>query len=340
MKLKILLFLVLITSALEIKAQDPIFTQSFLVPETLNPGFTGYSNAWHSGLLYRRQWPDGNKRIDTQYGFLNNMVSYQAAIGATFLKHHEVFTNYNFFQFNGVFSYYIPIGYDWGFSPGIEVGRGTKNYNFSNLLLEDQINTNNGSISGTVDPSIFNHSDKIDFFDFSAGFVINNSYSYFGVAVKHLNRPNISFTEFKNVPLDMLLSVHGGYFFSLDDSPSSIFSNNSTLQLTANYMRQSQYNRLDFGAAIEVDKFVIGAVTVTNLEGKSSNSHIVTSINPFVSFNLGELNFGYSYDLNTSKLGINRGIHELSLTWTSKYNCDPCDNYKVKWKKNGEGYTR
>jgi hypothetical protein len=38
MKLKFILFIVL-TSIIEMKAQDPCFTQYFLVPETLNPAF-------------------------------------------------------------------------------------------------------------------------------------------------------------------------------------------------------------------------------------------------------------------------------------------------------------
>ena len=47
----------------------------------------------------------------------------------------------------------------------------------------------------------------------------------------------------------------------------------------------------------------------------------------------GEFKLGYSYDVNTSKLGNGQGVHELSLTWQSSYTCRDCDNYKMKLKR-------
>ena len=205
MKVKLILIVILIAFSTKVKAQDPIFTEFFAVPETMNPGFTGFLTTWHAGLLHRRQWPDGNRRIDTEFAFLNNMVTDRAAIGITLLNHREVFTNYNYTQINGAYSYSIALNDEWGFCPGLEVGYGRKNYNFSNLLLEDQINPNTGAISGgSVDPDILHSNDKIDFLDISAGFVINNETAWFGAALKHLNRPNISFIENGNVQSNIL----------------------------------------------------------------------------------------------------------------------------------------
>ncbi len=342
MKIKIALIALVGMISNLANAQDPIFTEFFLVPETMNPGFTGYENTWHAGLLHRRQWPDGNRRIDTDYAFVNNMVTDVAAVGLTIMNHQEQFTNYNYFQANGVYSYYISLNDEWGITPGLEVGYGRKNYNFANLLLEDQIDTGTGAISGgSIDPGVQNYSNKIDFMDISAGFVINSEKAWIAGSLKHLNRPDISFTENGNVPLEMFLSVNGGYYFQLDNSPSSLFPEDSRVIVMANYMRQSEYNRLDFGCAFEVGFFTIGALAVTNPERKSSNSHFLTSVNPVATFALGEFRFGYSYDLSTSRLGKTHGVYELSLIWTSSHTCASCDNYKVKLKKNGEsGYIR
>ncbi len=341
MKQKLLLIIAVLTISTQVKAQDPVFTEFFIVPETLNPGFTGFETAWHAGLLHRRQWPDGNRRIETQFAFLNNMVTDRAAIGGTILRHHEVFTNYNYLQVNAAYSYSVSLNDDWGFSPGLEVGWGHKNVDFKNLLLEDQINSNTGAISsGSVDPGFLRNNDKIDFLDVSAGFVLNNENTWIGAALKHLNRPNISFTEGGNVQLDMFLTVHGGHYFDLNNSPSSIFPEDCRVMVTANYMRQSQYNRLDIGAMFEAGYFTIGALAALNPERRDSNAHLLTSINPVATFTLSEFTFGYSYDLNTSKLGQTQGVHELSLTWTSKHVCNSCNNYKVKLKRNGDsGYV-
>jgi len=341
MNLRLSLYLVLVFSFMEVKAQDPIFTQYMLVPETINPAFTGIANAWNAGIINRRQWPDGNRRMDTRFGYANNMVTDQLAVGGTVLNHHEEFTNYNYFQFNGAVSYRVELDYDWRLRFGLEGGYGRKNFNFGNLLLEDQIDINDGSISsGSIDPGVLHTGNKIDFWDFSAGIVVDQENAWFGAALKHLNRPDISFTENGNVPLDLFLTVHGGYYLVLDQSPLSFLPDNSDVLFTFNYMRQSQYNRLDIGGIMELPMFSFGVIAATNPAGKSTNSHFVTSLNPIVSMKLGLFTFGYSYDLNISKMGHTQGVHELSLTWQSNHTCNRCDNYKVKLKRNGEnGYT-
>ena len=310
--------------AIESKAQDPIFTQFTLMPETLNPGFTGFQYNWRAGLLSRRQWIDGNKAIDTDFGFINKMVSDHAAIGMTILNNREVFTKYNFFQINMAYSYKVEIDYRWVFRPGIEVGYGRKSFNFKNLLLEDQININTATINDTsVDLGVQNQNENINFFDISAGFVIDNEDGWFGLSIKHLTRPNISFLNENNIPLDLFFSLHSGYAFDIDGLPSSLFPDKTKLLINANYMRQSQFNRLDLGTALKFEALTIGVNLVTNPEGKSINSHLITSINPYVSVHFGDFNFGYSYDFNTSKIGRMQGIHEMSLTWQLRF-CGTC----------------
>lgn len=341
MNLRLFLFFMLLFSLTEVKAQDPIFTQYMLVPETINPAFTGIANAWNAGIINRRQWPDGDRRMDTRFGYVNNMVTDQLAIGGTILHHHEVFTSYNYYQINTAVSYRVELNSDWRLRFGIEGGYGRKNFNFGNLLLEDQIDINDGSINGSsIDPGVLHNGNKIDFWDASAGIVLDKENAWFGATLKHINRPDISFTENGNVPLDMFLSLHGGYYLTLDKSPLSFLPDDSDVFFTFNYMRQSQYNRLDIGGIMEMPQFSFGVMAVTNPEGKSTNSHFITSINPIVSMKLGALTFGYSYDINISKIGNTQGVHELSLTWQSNHTCNRCDNYKVKLKRNGEnGYT-
>ncbi|MGV9003267.1 PorP/SprF family type IX secretion system membrane protein [Flavobacterium sp.] len=341
MKSKIIV-LIIFFCTLEANAQDPIFTQYYLVPETLNPAFTGIANTWSGGVIHRRQWPDGNRKIDTQYAFANTTIKDEIGAGITVLNHNEVFTDYNYFKLNAALSYRIDINYDWRLRFGVEAGYGQKDYNFGNLLLEDQINTNTGQINpNSADPGVGNYSNKINFVDFATGFEFDQENAWIGVAIKHLTRPDISFRENANVPLDLFLTVHGGYYVEFLNSPSNLIPEGSTLLLTANYMRQGQYNRLDIGTVMDFTMFSFGLIAATNPEGRSQNSHLVTSVNPVLSFKSGEFTFGYSYDWNLSKLGRTQGVHELTLVWQSSKRCDNCDNYKVKLKRNGEaGYQK
>lgn len=340
MKLKFVLYLLLtFLSFIKVRAQDAIFTQYFLVPETINPAFTGTLVTGYSGIIHRSQWPNENRRIDTEYAFINGPIGpdREMGLGLTILNQREVFTNYNYVQINGVYSYNVNLNNDWKLRLGIEVGYGRKNFNFRSLLLEDQINSNDGSISeGTIDPSILNYNDKIDFLDISSGLLLFNEKAWFGASLKHLNKPNIAFTEYASVPLEMFLSIHSGYSLSLDDSHLTFIPDQTNILLTANYMKQAQYNRLDFGTAIELKPLMVGVIGAANPGGKNDNSHLLTSVNIFGSIQLNRFVLGYSYDINTSKLGNTQGVHELSLTWQIGRECSSCDNYLVKkpWGRN------
>jgi type IX secretion system PorP/SprF family membrane protein len=340
MKLKFVIYVLLISlSIVEVKAQDPIFTQYFLVPETLNPAFTGTLITGYTGLIHRSQWPNESRRIDTEYAFINGPIGPERnmGLGLTILNQREVFTNYNYVQVNGVYSYNVNLNYDWRLRLGLEAGYGNKNFNFSSLLLEDQININDGAISGgSVDPSVLNSNDKIDFLDISSGILLYSDKAWFGASLKHLNKPNIAFTANATIPLEMFFSIHSGYSLSLDETHLSFFPDQTNLLLTASYMRQAEYNRLDFGTALEFKPLILGVIASTNPEGKSNNSHFLTSVNLFSSIQLDRFVFAYSYDINTSKIGNTRGVHELSLTWQIGRGCSSCDNYLVKqpWGRN------
>ncbi|WP_338409260.1 PorP/SprF family type IX secretion system membrane protein [uncultured Flavobacterium sp.] len=333
MKIKIYINITFLLISLIVNAQDPVFTHFINIPEVINPAFVGSGNALNAGLIHRRQWPEANRRIDTQYAFANNLITENVGLGINILNQNESFTNYNYLQINGVFSYTAEISYDWKFRFGLEGGYGRKDFNFQNLLLEDQIDINNETINPvSIDPNYLINNNNINFFDFNSGFLFENDISWFGATIKHMNRPDISFIDSKNIPLDLFLSLHGGGFIELNNSPSFILPTDSSILVTFNYMKQSFYNRLDIGACLNMDNIALGMTLVTNPEGKAKNSHILTSVNPFLLYKANEFTFGYSYDINTSKFGQSQGIHEFSLTWKSNTPCRDCDKFVMKLK--------
>ncbi len=315
--------MILCCLSFKMEAQDPIFTQYFLVPETLNPGFSGFEDASYFGLIHRTQWPSLDLRVDTEYVFFNSWIEDVGGIGFSIVNQHENNTNYNHLQGNVNFAYHVELSNDWFFRPAIEVGFGAKSFNFGNLVLADQININSGTINpNSSDPLAMNANRKINFVDFTAGFVLdkknprNDSDLWLGAAVRHLNKPNISFVENGNVPLDIFYSLHASYKFP--------YLNRNDMQLSANYMQQGEYNRLDLGAMVKIDKLMLGAMAVTNPAKNNSNSHLLTSINAFVGLEFEQLRFGFSYDINTTNIGRTDGVYELSLTYLSR--CLICQN--------------
>lgn len=355
MKLKLILLILFSTlSFIQIKAQDPIFTQYYFVPETQNGAFTGTINSLNTGTLHRTQWPDGTRRLDTEYAFINGSIGnlsedsrpydsnlQNIGIGITVLNQHEVFTDYNYTQINGLTSLNLDLD---NFSSGLrlilglEGGYGVKNFNFKSLLLEDQINIDDGSIiGGSLDSSLLHLKSKINFFDISSGFLFYNEDFWLGISFKHLNTPNIAFESEGQVKLDMNYTFQTGYSFDLDRNPGFGFlPDYSKFVLTSNFMKQGQYNRLDFGSILHFNPFIVGVIAATNPMMKSNQSHLLTSLNLIGSIKINDFTFGYSYDMSTSKIDNTQGVHEFSLTWQIGRECHSCNNYLVRrpWGRN------
>ena len=135
MKIKIITTFLLLSFAFSVKAQDPIFTQYFMVPETINPGFTGFLETTNTGVLHRTQWPNLDFRVDTDFGFFNTWrEEMNSGFGVTLMNHRENFTNYSFTQANFAYAYRVQLNDDWYFRPAIEVGFGNKSFGFQNLI--------------------------------------------------------------------------------------------------------------------------------------------------------------------------------------------------------------
>lgn len=314
----------------DVKAQDPIFTQYFMVPETLNPGFTGFLETTTAGILHRTQWPDLNFRVDSDFGFVNTWSDkINSGYGITLLSQRERFTNYSLSQANFSYAYRVQLNDDWYFRPAVTIGFGTKSFGFQNLILEDQINIGSGTINPTsIDPTRVN--EKVSFFDFSAGMLFNNETTWFGAAIKHLNKPNISFTQTGNLPLEMFFSANVGHEMLVEDYFDLGFIPLDTKFLfTANYMKQGQFNRLDLGTGIIFKNLFFGVSVATNPIRNTNNGHYLTSINPFGGLQYEHFKFGYSYDINVSGIGQTGGVYELSVLYQFdfKVRCLGCPLY-------------
>lgn len=315
---------------LKVSAQDPIFTQYFMVPETINPGFTGFLETSTTGILHRTQWPNLNLRIDTDFAFYSTWrEEMSSGFGVTLLNHHENVTNYNFTQINTTYAYRVALNDDWYFRPAIEIGFGNKSYGFQNLVLGDQLNLSNGTVNTiSIDPLKIN--DRLTFLDISAGMLFNNENIWFGATLKHLNKPNISFSQTGNIPLEMFFSANAGYEFKLVDYIDiTSLPYETKMLLTTNFMRQGDYSRIDLGTAIVFPKFFVGISSATNPIRNNAKGHLLTSLNVYGGLKYDHFKFGYSYDFNTSKIGRTGGVYELSLIYQFNLNanCLGCPQY-------------
>ena len=326
MKLKSIIFLKLMLIGLSANCQDPIFTHTNYIPETVNPGFTGFEDKgrFYAGILSRLQWPGLDSRLNTQYLFANQSFeanNFDYGLGVNFIWQNESFNNYNFYQLNISYAQRIRLSEDLYFRPGVEVGVGNKRNNFGALTLGDQININTGVISPqSIDPLARN---TRNFFypDISTGIVLErvesqNDISYWlGISLRHINTPDVSFVEDEKVPLDVLLAIQFNYRFPFINDDNRVL-------ITANYLRQGRSDRFDIGPLFQFDRFLLGITAATNPSSNSISNHLLTSVNGFFGLEYTKFRFGVSYDMNTSKIGNTKGVYEFSMTFLS--DCKYC----------------
>lgn len=155
----------------------------------------------------------------------------------------------------------------------------------------------------------------LTYFEVSAGFLFNNENSFFGLSLKHLNKPNISFMIRGNEPLDMFLSASGGYEMSAAEVFGNLFHWDAKLLFTGNFMKQAEYSRFDLGGTVVLSKAVFGITAATNPLRIKSNSHFITSLNIHGGLQYDHFVFGYSYDVDTRKMGRTGGAHEFSVVY-------------------------
>jgi type IX secretion system PorP/SprF family membrane protein len=295
-------------------AQDPLFTQNFMMPETISSSFTGSAETFKTGGIYRNQWRGLAFNTSTTFTFFDTYIEkFRSGVGISILHQKENETSYQFTQVNANYALKIRLTDEWYFRPSISVGFGIKDYAFDNLLLEDQIDINTGFIDPiSIDPLLLQ--EKINFVDFSSSILFNNEYSWVGLTVKHLNNPNISMSEGKNTPLEIFFSVHASFEFSI--LKYNKFRNEHNLYALANYMQQGQFGRLDIGAQYVLNhQFSFGTTFTTNPVKPDDKSPLLTSINPFVGLRWKEFKFGMSYDINTTNIGNTGGVFEFLLSY-------------------------
>jgi type IX secretion system PorP/SprF family membrane protein len=320
------LFLLL---GLQTTAQDVIFSQNFLVPETLNTSFTGAIKASKTGTIHRSQWRNSAFKTNSSFVYYDTWLKgFKTGLGFSFLNQTETASTYTFNQINFNYSMAFQMSDTWFFRPSISAGFGMKNYGFQNILLEDQINLNNNSINTTtIDPILL--SSQRNFFDFSSSILFNNDDSWIGLTLRHLNKPNISLTESGNIPLDIFISVHTKYYLPFLENSRTWFSNYSKFYILSNFMMQGDVNRLDLGFQyIFDDQFSLGITAATSPLNNNSSSNILNSVSTFAGVRWQGFRFGYSYDFNTTELLNTGGIHEFSIAYDFSINIRLLDRYK------------
>ena len=306
----VLFFLFFIQNAF---GQDPIFTQFYAVPTMTNPAFAGSEGNTRLGMGYRNQGMTSSYNLSTFFISADKYLeSINSGLGVSILDQNESLTGYNYLQVNISYSYHIQVTDSWTFFPGLSIGYGFKQFDLSKIILGDQLDIGNGIIlPGSSDPLAYN--DNVHFFDISAGGVFYNENAWLGVSAKHLTKPDIAFTDQDHMQLEMLFSIHGGYKWVFHSS--GFFPEDTFMYLTANFLKQGEYNRFDLGTEMDISGFSFGILVSGLVQKYDDLSQNLISVNPVIGLAFKKFKLGVSYDFPLGDYSTLKGTGELTFQY-------------------------
>lgn len=175
-------------------AQDPLFTQYFSNPLTVNPAFSGVNEGVRINTQFRTNWVNWPLPYKTaQISFENYSPVFNSGFGLRLLTDDAGNGVLRTHQIAAVYAYQLRVNKEWFIRFGLEAGANQVQLNWSKLYFEDQIDPFKGlntSLSVTENsPSVLSRMEL----DLGTGILIFRDNGYVGISLKHLNRFNQTF---------------------------------------------------------------------------------------------------------------------------------------------------
>ena len=314
----IALFFILVLAALpEAKAQQaPIFTNYSNSYAYMNAGYAGMSQGINLLGLYRQQWAgfvdSENNEIAPQTFLLTGDVPIKALHGGLALS-----------IMNDKIGFENDINVGLGYSFHLDLGGSSLGIGLAGTLLNRSVDFASLKPNNASDPLLQGLGEESDMlFDFNVGLFWQMPESFYvglscvnvletmGKALGENETSSASFTT------DRTFYLVTGYPFSFEDLPYFTFIP------SVGVMSDIASTQLNVGAKVNFkDAFTFGV-----------NYRPQESIGLIVGLTIKDLTIGYSYDVNTMKLGL-PGSHEVALSYCFKLDLDktPRDYRSIRY---------
>ncbi len=324
---------VLLISGFSLSAQDIHFSQFYMSPLNLNPALTGVMNCNTRVVAnYRNQW----SQVLRGDAYNTYSVSYDQkiavgrsdyfGIGGTFWGDRAGELSFGTTTGRISFAYSKRMG---GYRKtahylvfGADAGISQRKVDPTNARWPSQHDGNGGFCETCPAPPLPGFNPDFLHADIDAGLVWfsvlddRNSY-YVGLAMHHLNQPNVSFYgDSTTEALTSRFTLHGGGEFEMN--------RNISIVPGVIYMSQGEHMELNFGTSFrfnlgprsEGQSWQLGAWyrLGNKVEGGIHSDALILSTR----FDYGNYGIGFSYDVTVSKLrqaGTANGAFEFSLNY-------------------------
>jgi type IX secretion system PorP/SprF family membrane protein len=159
------------------------------------------------------------------------------------------------------------------------------------------------------------------YFDIGSGVLVYSKKVFFGIAVKHLTQPTISFYEAGKSLLPIRFAANLGYEFKKKKKSKNYFAPNIL------YVQQGRFQQINIGGYLGTGALTLGLALRHNFT--NADALILSA-----GIKKGVFKTAYSYDPTISNLrGKSGGAHELSLAFNLG------DSKKAERKRNLKRFT-
>jgi type IX secretion system PorP/SprF family membrane protein len=308
---KLILFLIffLISFSLQIKAQDPFFSQLFSNPMLTNPAFAGNENT-RAALGYKHQYI-GSPTNYQKYGASYDQRLHSSPHGLGLSLNQDIIGSSQTLtttEFAVSYAYESKFNNRYILRYGLQAGIMQKSLFWDGLLWGSDI----APFVGDTNLNHFSRFDmSISFLNLGTGAVFYSNKFYAGFSIHNLTNPYQTFTDNRSpeTRLGRRYSFYSGYRINLTDS------SRIKLSLTPNayYIFQNKENIFQVGLNIWVNS-IYGGVGYKQEPIPNSNAII---------YNIGckilNMRINYSMDWFVSKLRSGeKSTQEVSISYTFK----------------------
>lgn len=278
----------------------------------LNPSYYGINGKSFAGVSYNSLSYQTNEKIDSKIFY--GAVSFENA-------NFSLGIDFNNFQINtyGLVNNTINLSYiyrvellnDFYFLPSLSVGVGFNQIENPDLIFGDQLNLLTGSIAtSSSDPLFFNEL-STNFFDIGVSALVYNETFMFGVALKNLNSPDISYNQEFELKRPISFSGMIAYERDLNYFGRSFLPENSYLYLITSVYSADEFMKIYAGQELILGGFSIGLHQLYT-KNKLSNA-MLAGLNTSISFEQFEFSFGYNFPVSQDLTVFPPNVFEISM---------------------------
>lgn len=314
---KLLILLLLSVYSFSSYGQDLNLTQYYASPLILNPAFTGAVEQYRVTSTYRNQWVQVPKSFESNLvSFDYNLINYNSGVGVLIYNDRVPLVNTSKTHISLSYSYALYTGTDWVMRFGLQGGYTHQRRDVSGLQFGDQL------LSGGATAESVNNLNNGSL-DFSTGFTMYNSKTWFGIAAYHVHRPTVS--DF-SISLPLRLSIHAG---------TTVKAKGRDLLPSVLFQSQAGFQQLDIGANYMLNPLIVGlwyrGIPLQGDFGRANQDAFAA----LVGVNVKGFTVSYSYDYNISPIsGAPGGSHEISIIYA------PPATRKFKQSYTGKAYIQ